>query len=949
MKRVTIITSFFLSLILALNILSIINSDRKFNRFLNSSLSDQATRCGEYMEKTLSDFNNDLNKLLFSYHLESIFNDAKEMERSNTSLEVFYSKYRELISNIAVYDNENHYLGLYINDRESFVVDTFPRQKSNKLFPRDKVVRQNGKYIYYYPYFNNDEVSGNIIVEVDFSKFANRVFLLYPKGNMIKWQWIISGDGEILMSDFPDEQAVVSNLDVLADSIQTEFPGMIRERLTLDSGKRINLSSAYYPMRIFNQTVAIVFSAEKTAFIKYFFRRNLIIWILSLIVFIGLTSYILRTFLLHTKEEESLKLTNIIFRQIIENFPVGIMILDKDNIIRNINSSAQSMLFLGKNENLIGKDFYKQFLVSNKYLLKDGTNNSFDNAQYLFYEKDGNETVIYRQEKETRIGGDELKLIALIDVSPIEKSRKQEVAANKAKSEFLATMGHEIRTPMNGILGMVNSLMQTELSEDLTGKIKIIKKSSDLLLNIINDILDFSKIEAGKVMLEEIPFRLSEEINLVLELFRPLALEKGLEISSEISTNTPDNLIGDPFRLRQVITNLVSNAIKFTEKGRILITVRLAEAYQGIVSLHFTVQDTGIGIPKERLKDIFGTYSQARGSVARKYGGTGLGTAIAKQLVELMNGEIWVESPAPLTVSEEFPGTCFNFTIEAFSNERIPKTFNFDSITSLNQITALFCTKESDPHKNPIINILSNFGINVVKKIYQDSTIDSVVHHIKTKRDLYQMLVIADRTKLDGFALSSNLKNAGLTNYFPIILVTSNDKTGNYKICRKYDIDYYLIEPFESKEVYDIITENFRGIKDHKSIEPLLNALPENISILLAEDNLINQKVAQSIFKNIGYEIDIAKNGQEVLDKISGQKYDVIFMDLLMPEMDGFQATAKIREMGLKTPIIAMTADDDEQRRSDALCAGMNDYIIKPAKVESIKQLLIKLFSKSIN
>jgi len=948
MKRVSIITAVSLILILVLNIFTFINADNRYIRFLNNNLTDQTVRCGNYMEKTLESFDNDLNKLLFDYHFESIFSNDEVRDNSRNGLKVFYSKYSSLVSNIAVFDNENHYMGLYINEKDSLAVDTYIRKKANKLYPRDKVIKNKGKYVYYYPYFSNDEVSGNIMVEVDFNRFAREVFDLYPKGRMVKWQWLIDADGEILLNNFDGEDFELTGLDELADSISNISQGEIKHSYIGEDGKEINISSSYYPMVIFKQVVGIVFSVQVSAFFRYFLGRNIFIWAISLLVFILLTFYMLSIFRRQEKEEKSLKITNIVFRQIVENFPVGIMILDKDNIIRNINSSAQTMLFLGKNENLIGKDFYKQFLVSNKYLLKDSLNNAFDNAQYLFYEKDGNETVIYRLEKQTRIGGEELKLIALIDVSPIEKARKQEVAANKAKSEFLASMSHEIRTPMNGILGMVNSLLSSDLNDDLKGKIKVIKKSSDLLINIISDILDFSKIEAGKVMLEEIPFRLSDEINHVLELFKPLAAEKGVEMNSEIKASVPDSLIGDPFRLRQVITNLVSNAVKFTEKGRIQISVEVAESFQGAVSLLFSVQDTGIGIPQERIKDIFGSYTQVRSSVTRKFGGTGLGTAIARQLVELMNGEIWVESPSPISENDNYPGSSFNFTIEAFSNEQTPKSFNFESISRLNQITVLFCTKESDPYRHPMINILNEFGINVVTKIYQESSIDSVIHHIETKKDFYHLLVLTDRDQLDGFTLSSNLKAANLTSHLPIILVTSNDKTGNYKICRKHDVDYYLIEPFESKEVYDIIMENFPGIKDHKSIQPLLNALPENINILLAEDNIINQKVAQSIFKNIGYEIDIARNGQQALDMMNSCKYDVVFMDLLMPEMDGLQATMKIREQGLTVPIIAMTADEDEQRRADAFLAGMNEYLIKPVKVEVIKELLIKLFSKSL-
>jgi len=687
---------------------------------------------------------------------------------------------------------------------------------------------------------------------------------------------------------------------------------------------------------------------NRSSFYEFFINRNLQVAVFSFLITLALVIYLLVLLGRERRREKRLKLSEIIFRQIIEHFPVGIMIIDEMNIIRNINSEAQKMLFLGKSENLVGKDYTKQFVISNRYLLSNGPSPFRDDSHYLYYEKDGIETIIYRTEKVTSIGGEELKLIALIDVSPIEKSRKVEVAANKAKSDFLAAMSHEIRTPMNGILGMVNDLLEIKTGREIRSKIEVIKRSADLLLTIINDILDFSKIEAGRMMLEEIPFVLSDELELVGELFRPLARDKGLELQIDQREDVPNKLIGDPFRLRQVISNLVSNAVKFTEQGRIVIRAQLMESYRSQVNILFTVEDTGIGIPRDRLKEIFGSYTQARGSVTRKFGGTGLGTTIAKQLVELMHGEIWVESPSGISTDEDMPGSKFSFTIEAYSNERIPKKFNYEHINRLSEINALILTKESDPSKNTMAKMLGRFGLNVVTKIYQDSTVDSVIHHLQVKRDNYHLIILVDKNQLDGFALAKELNNNELTDHYPILLVSSNDKSGNYKTSRKLGIDYYLIEPFETKEVFDILLENFPGVEDRKSLEPMLNALPAELAILLAEDNLINQKVAQSIFKNIGYEIDIARNGREALVRLDEKAYDVIFMDLLMPEMDGYQAAEEIRRTGHSIPIVAMSADEDDHTRQAAFRAGMNEYVMKPARVENIKQLLIKLFSTSI-
>jgi signal transduction histidine kinase/CheY-like chemotaxis protein len=954
MIRSNLISGIILFVILALNGITIVSINNRYVEFLKTTLIQQSELCGEYMETTLLQFSSDINHELNMYKYSEIFGDPEKFREATQSLRLFYTKYRELVTNISVYDNKKNFYALYLDTEDKFsktdrfVVDSFPRKTQIRLYPRDRVEQDGSILKYYYPYFGEDVVNGNVMVEVDIERFANNIFRLYPVGNTVHWQWMLDAEGRIIVHNFKFDTLKISALGALTDSIASEVSGIIEHEFSTGGNKREKMYTAYYPLSIYSKKMGILFSVSRSAFFSFFLHRNIQVAVFSQLLATALVIYLLIGLSRHKQREKRLKLSEIVFRQIIEHYPVGIMIIDEMNIIRNINSAAQKMLFLGKSENLVGKDFNKQFLISNKYLLSDSPSPFLDDSHYLYYEKDGIETVIYRTEKVTNIGGEELKLIALIDVSPLEKSRKGEVAANRAKSDFLAAMSHEIRTPMNGILGMVNNLLEQKTTSELKGKIAVIKRSADLLMNIINDILDFSKIEAGRMMLEEIPFILSEELDLVGELFRPLAAEKDLKIEIDLKPDVPNKLIGDPFRLRQVISNLVSNAVKFTEKGRIVIGATLTESYKSQVNILFTVEDTGIGIPQDRIKEIFGSYTQARGSVTRKFGGTGLGTAISKQLVELMHGEIWVESPSTISSLPEFPGSKFSFTIEAYSNERIPKDFDFGQITRLSDIHALILTKESDPSKNNMARMLENFGLNVVTKIYQDSSVDSVIHHMQVKMENYQLVVLVDKNQLDGFALAQELQNKELTDRFPIILVSSNDKSGNYKTCRKLGIDYYLIEPFESKEVFDILADHFPGIEDRKSLEHMLNKLPDELSILLAEDNLINQKVAQSIFKNIGYEIQIARNGREALERIEKEKFDVVFMDLLMPEMDGYQATLEIRKKGFSLPIIAMSADEDDITRTAAFDAGMNEFVMKPARVEKIKQLLIKLFSTSI-
>jgi signal transduction histidine kinase/CheY-like chemotaxis protein len=953
MIRNNIIAGIILFVVLALNGITILRVNQRYIDYLNQSLISQSELCGEHLETTLLQFSSDINQELNMYNSE-IFSDPAKFQEATRSLRLFYTKYRDLITKISVYDNHKNFYALYLESNDNFgkedefVVDSFATRRQKQLSPVEQM-EQNGSILeYHYPYFGQDAVIGNVVIQLDLQKFTEKICRFYPQSSNMSWLWILDEDGQIIIDNFSADSVQVADLQILTDSVNAEASGMIEHALIDEAGKREKVYTAYYSLSIYARKMGVMFTAGRGQIFNYYNYNNLLVSILSQLLATGLVIFLLIMLARQKKQEKRLKLSEIVLRQMIEHFPMGILIIDDKNIIRNINSAAQRMLFLGKATDLVGKDFSKQFLVSNRYLLSDGPSPFMDDSHYLYYEKDGMETVIYRSEKAANIGGEELKLIALIDVSPLERSRKGEVAANKAKSDFLAAMSHEIRTPMNGILGMVNSLLEQKTGKELQGKIEVIKRSAELLMTIINDILDFSKIEAGRMMMEEIPFNLAEEMELVGELFKPLAEEKGLKLHIDIRHDVPNKLIGDPFRLRQVISNLVSNSVKFTEKGKIVIGATLMESFKNHVNILFTVEDTGIGIPKDRLKEIFGTYTQARGSVQRKFGGTGLGTAIAKQLVELMHGEIWVESPSTIKIDEEYPGSKFSFTIEAYSNERIPKKFDFGGIARLSEIKVLILTKESDPERNSMVRMLEKFGLNVVTKIYQDSTVDSVIHHLQVKSEEYQMIVLVDKNQLDGFALAQGMKKSMLIDHYPIVLVSSNDRTGNYKTCRKLGIDYYLIEPFETKEVTDILDENYPGIEDRKVLEPMINALPDELSILLAEDNLINQKVAQSIFKNIGYEIEIAKNGAEAVELVEKQKFDVLFMDLLMPEMDGYQAAEQIRAAGHTLPIIALSADETDETRNAAFEAGMNEYLMKPTRVESIKHLLIKLFSKTI-
>jgi PAS domain S-box-containing protein len=640
------------------------------------------------------------------------------------------------------------------------------------------------------------------------------------------------------------------------------------------------------------------------------------------------------------KEKASIELST--FQSIFNNLPVGIMVLDQNQHTRIINKTAREMLVLKDDANITGKNLTDRFMLSRDYYDNSDSESAFDSNQFVLYRHEGEEVAVYKKDLPFVMEDEEFILSAFVDITPIEKARKYEAAANTAKSEFLAKMSHEIRTPMNGIIGMTEALDQENLSPDQKDYLQIVKRSADLLLNLIDDILDFSKIEAGKMQLEEIPFKLREEVKLAVDLFRPIIEEKNIKLIIKINPDVPENIIGDSFRLRQVLSNLISNAVKFTHEGEIVIGIELEEEYNNNLTLLFFVEDTGVGIPRSKIESIFNSFTQAEESTSRKYGGSGLGTTIAKQLVNLMHGEIWVESPSTISTEPNYPGSKFSFTIEVYSNERQLKSLNTDKIQHLSQLNALIITLHPQS-KQRLLRLFEHEKINYEVFEYQNAKFPDLKSKLVANSSSYQILFILDEPGMNGLKLAKDLQEDKLTDLFLLFMISSNHKSDNYIHAKRIGIDYYIVEPFEHLDLIRSIYESFPNVE--ASTSEIVRKMRPNISVLIAEDNEINIRVAQTIFSYLGFNIDIAKNGNEAIEKIKGNCYDIVFMDLVMPERDGIQATVEIRGMGYQMPIIAMTAAASSKSKLKAISSGMNDYIVKPVKIDSIRNILLKWFA----
>jgi len=938
MRRILIIVYSVFLLILLVNFFYYNTLYKNQISYITDVLDQQVLITGAKVDSLNYSFFNDL-EVTVNEDPELFFSNPEVQTMIIEKLQLFFSKYEDFITTIKIDDRHlNEFTLTKQNDK--WITNLSVRQEQEEIFEMPNLIasKANSKYSYVQPVLYEGSVIANIVVELNYQKYFKSLFTFFNIGDE-QWQWVLSDSGEMVFTNFSNI-IDYSNLQKITKAIEDQSQGNQIMAAKIN-GQKSEILLSYYSVRLVERDLGIVFSTKTETFQKGMIRNSILIVGFTLI----LIQLIIMVFLKYLKKQKAEKsrliASETMLFKLIEEMPVGVIIHNNNREIIKANKVAANQYSYKDESEMTGKIFPETSQPDRSDYFSKNLGGTFNPDQFVIIKKEIGEIVLYRNSIPVKFMNEEASMEILIDVTMLESARKQEAKANVAKTEFLARMSYEIRTPLNGIIGMTDVLNKYTLSPEVTEIVGLLRRSTEVLLNIINDILDFSRIESGKMILDELPFNIREEITYCTDFAKTNITANNPELVCIIDDNIPENIIGDPFRIRQVLTNLLNHSIKNTLKGEIRLRCFVKSNKNGILILGFELSDTGQIFDKATLKKIFGDFVNIENKAVRSNDDSGFGTILAKQLVELMGGELTAECPSGIIPEA---GTKITFTIVTYSNDRPIKDLINDRIKVFRDIKTLVITGIQNRDEE-ILGALHKIGLTVTITTYSRATINQIRANMNFPEDRYNLVILFDDGEFDGFGAARSIWENKLSANFIMIMISSNDKKGNYLNCITMGIDHYLIKPFDISELIGFVRNSFPFIEDQKTSVDI-GTVRNDINILIVEDNKMNQKVIGTMLYNLGYSFDIAENGYEGYIQAKIKKYDLIFMDLIMPEMDGFESAQKILGYDKSVIIVAFSADNMPESKRKAELSGIRDFISKPVRIDDLKRLFAKHFKK---
>ena len=940
MKKVTLIAYSAFLVIMLTNFFYYNSLYKNQINYIIKLLDRQVQIVGLEVDSTNNYFSSDLTQIDFSEDIAMFFDNTAINQRAVEKMKLFYSKYENFVVSIRIYDNKSQVFSLYKDElNNEWLDDSYKSQVQPDIKQMEVIIPNGERYDYYYPVIKENTAVGNVVVTLDYKKYFS---YLFSKFNLkdYQWQWVINDTGAVIF-DNSDRLMTYTNVDNIFSHLEEGSNGNIVHQAKTSSTSS-EIISSYYSTQLLQKDFGLVFSAPTDTFQKYIIRNSIFIVLFTLLLVHFIIVLFRRFYKSRHEEMEQARESEKMLIRLIEEMPVGVIIHNKNREIIKANKVAADLYSYSSEAEMSGKIFPETTIPDDSDYFSKHLGGKFTPEQFVIIKKEIGELILYRNSIPVFFQGSEANMEILIDVTLLESARKEEAKANVAKSEFLARMSYEIRTPLNGIIGMADLLNKYDLNNETKEVISLLRRSTDVLLSIINDILDFSRIETGKMILDEIPFNLRDELDYCLGLTKAYTNGNDVAVNFEVDKNAPESVIGDPFRLRQVLTNLLNHSIQNTGHGEVRLKCYLKDSVDGIVTIGFELLDNGKSFNQTSLKMIFGNYVNNELNVFRNNDESSFGTILARQLIEMMGGELIAESPSGLSGDR---GVKTTFTIKVYSNSRKDKKLQIEDIKSFGQIKTLVITGSINRDED-LLAAIHKTGVITSVTNYHKYTINQIIANQKIEAERYRMVIIMDDEEFDGFNAAREIWSNNLHTNFVILLISSNDQKGNYLKCLDMGIDHYLVKPFDIGELLSAIKSSFTSIENTIKVNET-RKLKENLNILVIEDNIMNQKTIGKMLKDLGYQAEFAENGLIGYEKASDKKYDLIFMDLIMPVMDGFEATKKIIDMNKNVLIVAITADNMPDTKRKAEMLGVKEFISKPIRIEGLNKLLLKYFGNS--